>query len=80
MANKYLISTEEQLALIEQVLSSDIEMHKIKHDKTNVFTFEEFGFTSVIKFTDYDCAIKFWLPMTDKDFEKYFEFKILADQ
>ena len=80
MAYKYPISTEEQLALIEQVLSNDIEMHKIKPDKKNVFAFEVFGFTSVIKFTDYDCAIKFWLPMTDKEFEKYFEVKSAADE
>ena len=80
MANKYPLSTKEQLSLIEQVLSTDIDMKCILPQNANVFSIGVLGYTSIIKFTDYDCAIKFWLPMTDKELEKYYEFKIVADQ
>lgn len=80
MANKYPLSTKEQLSLIEQVLSTDIDMKCILPQNANVFSIGVLGYTSIIKFTDYDCAIKFWLPIADKEFEKYPEFKNIADQ
>jgi len=67
MINKYPISTEEQIALINKVCGEELDTKQLQLIIENIFYVKQFDVPVTIKFSDFDCTVEIRIKKPNAD-------------